>query len=91
MLKVIRPECTGANGLTNYCLLILTSVVWTFHTFESNFGICHKFTYYLKETFELGFDQHFSFKYYVKIALVREISPKLSGVFGATGMNVLTH
>ena len=55
----------------------LTSVVWTFDTFESSFGISHKFKYYTKESFGLGFKQHFSSKYFLKITFVREISPKV--------------
>ena len=30
----------------------------------------------------LELDQHFSYKYFLKIALVREISPNFSGGFG---------
>ena len=46
----------------------MTSVVWTCHTCEHNFGITRKFTKYLMESCVLGFDQHFSFKYFLKIA-----------------------
>ena len=36
--------------LTHSCLEIyLTSVVWTCHTFENNFGVQYKFAKYLKE------------------------------------------
>ena len=33
--------------------------------------------------------QNFSTKYFLKVAFVREISPKLAGGLGATGMNRL--
>ena len=46
----------------------MASVVWTCHTCEHNFGIIRKFTKYLMESCVLGFDQHFSFKYFLKIA-----------------------
>ena len=45
----------------------LSSVVWTFDTFENNFVINHRFTKSLKESCGLDFDQHFSFKYFLKI------------------------
>ena len=37
--------------MTHSCLEIyLTSVVWTRHTFENNFGMKHQFAKYLKES-----------------------------------------
>ena len=49
-------------------------VVWIYDTFENNFEITHKFTKYLKEGCGLGYDQHFSLKYFPKNALVWKIS-----------------
>ena len=51
----------------------LTDVVWTFDTFEYNFEINHRFTKYLKEIYRLGSDEHYSFKYFTKSALVTKI------------------
>ena len=61
---VVNPFMSG-----NYS----TSVVWISHTFENNFGFNHKFTKYLKENCALDCYQHFSSKYFLKIAFVREI------------------
>ena len=33
---------------------LLTDVVWTYNTFENNFGIDHRITKYLKENCGLG-------------------------------------
>ena len=62
-----------ARALTNSCL---TRVVWTLRTFGNNLGINHKFTKYLKESCGADFDQHFIFRYFLKIRIVKEISPK---------------
>ena len=51
-------------------------VVWTFDTFQNNFEINHEFTKVLEESCQLDFDPHLSYRYLVKIAFVREISPK---------------
>ena len=58
--------------------MYLTSVDWTCHTFENNFRMKYKFAKYLKESCRQSFDEQFSLKYFPNIALVREISPKLS-------------
>ena len=42
----------------------------------------HTFTKYLKESCRKSSDGQFSFKYFLHIAFVREISPKLSVGFG---------
>ena len=57
-------------------LVSLTSVVWNYHTFENNFGIKHTVEKYLKESCRLNTDEQLSFKYFLNIAFVREISPK---------------
>ena len=44
-----------------------------------------KFAKYLKESCRLSSDEQFSFKYFLNIAFVREISPKLSGGFSCYG------
>ena len=53
--------------------IVLTDVVWTYDTFEYNFEINHRFTKYLKELYRLGSDEHYSFKYFTKSALVTKI------------------
>ena len=60
----------------SYLELFGTSVVWTVDTFENNLAINHKFIKYLKEKCVFDFDQHFSLKYFLKIAFAKEISPK---------------
>ena len=63
------PELISAR-LTLSCLeIFLTSVVWTFDIFENYIGIYYKFTRHLKESCSKCFDQHFSFKYFIKIAI----------------------
>ena len=54
----------------------MARVVWTMDTFENNIGIHHKFTKYFKDSCWLDFDQYFSFKYFLKIGIVREILSK---------------
>ena len=56
-----------------------TSVVWTCQTFKNNFEIKHKFGKYLMEHCDYSSDEQFSFKYFLNITYVREISPKLPG------------
>ena len=57
---------------------VLSVMCWTFDTFEDNFGSNHKFAKYLNECCVLDFDQDFSFKYFLKIVFVPEISAKKS-------------
>ena len=64
-------------------------VVWTCQTFENNFGMKYKFAKYLKETCRYKSDEQFSYKYFLNIAFIKEIFPKLSGGLAAAGMNVL--
>ena len=54
----------------------MMSVVWTYDTFEINFEINHRWEKYFKESSESFSYEYFSFKYFLKIGLVREISPK---------------
>ena len=69
VLSLLDPDC--CLDLTYPCLEIyLTSVVWTFDTFQNNSDINHKFTKYLKKNCGLDLDQHFSIKYFLKIAFV---------------------
>ena len=58
------------------------SVVWIRQTFENNFRMKHKIAKYLKESCKSSSEEQFSFGYFVNIAYVRKISPKLSGSFG---------
>ena len=51
------------------------------HSFENNFEIKHKFTKYLKESYCLASDEHFSFKYVHENAFISKIFPKSSGLF----------
>ena len=53
--------------------IFLTDVVWTYGTFEYDFEINHRFTKYLKKIYRLGSDEHYSFKYFTKSALVTKI------------------
>ena len=53
-------------SLQDFFKYSLESVVRTFDTFQNNFGINHKFTKYLKESCGFDFNQHFSFKYFLK-------------------------
>ena len=60
------PECSVIcitfSSLTHSCQKIsLTNVVWTFGTFEYNFGINYIFIKYLKENCGLGSDGHYFF------------------------------
>ena len=50
-------------------------------TFQNNLGIKQKFAKYLKESCWLTSLLHFSFNYFAKIAFVRKIFPKSSGLF----------
>ena len=78
-----EPLKQPSFSLTHSCLEIyLTSVVWTYHTFVNNFTIKYELEKYLKESCLLVSDSPFSFKYFLKIAFVREISLKKSGSFG---------
>ena len=61
------------------------NVVWTCHTFENNLKMKHNFAKYLKESCRKRSDELVSFKYFLNIAFVREIPPKLSGGFGYYG------
>ena len=46
------------------------------HSLESNFEIKHKFMKYLKESYCLASDEHFSFKYFHKNAFLSKIFQK---------------
>ena len=52
----------------------MSIVVWTYDSFENNLGINCKVEYYLKESYQLRSDQHFSFKYFLKAAFVKYLS-----------------
>ena len=54
---------------------LLANVVWTYAIFENNFGINLRITKNLKESSEFNFDQHLSFKNFLKIVFVRKILP----------------
>ena len=57
-------------GLTQSCLVAaMTIVVCSYHAFENNFGVNHKFTKYLKESFGVNSDHHFSSKIFSKNTL----------------------
>ena len=70
--------------LTHSCLEInLTGAVWTCQSFENNFGINHIFFKNIwRRVVNWFLMNNSSFNIYLKIAFVREISPKLSGSFG---------
>ena len=77
--KIFAFLCFGQSSLSigrvnpfmPECLL--DKVVLTFDTFEINIGINHKFTKYLKKSCGLDFDLYFSFKYFLKMAFVRDL------------------
>ena len=65
------------SGLTLSCPEIsVTSVVWTYDTYENNLGNDYKLKKYLKRSCWLVSDKDFSFKYFLKTVFVREISTK---------------
>ena len=59
----------------------LESIVCYSYTFENNLGIKPKFTKYLKESYCLASDEHFSFKYFHENTFISKIFPKSSGLF----------
>ena len=61
---------------------LLDQCCWIWQTFETKFGMKHKFSKYLNESCRKNSDEYSSFKHFLYIAFVREISPKLSGGFG---------
>ena len=79
------------KALTHSCLEIsLTSVVWTFVAFQKNFGINHEFTKYLKKSFGLDIEQHFSINSFLNNCFFREKITRIDGVVlvtaGMTGL-----
>ena len=78
--------------LTRSCLeTSLIFVIWTCKTFEKTLISSMVWGKYLKGSCLLLSDLHSSFKYFLKVCFVREISPKESGSFGRyTCINVLT-
>ena len=54
----------------------MRSVVWNFDTYENYSEIKNKFAKYLKGSCRLSFGTHLSFKYFLNIVFVREISLK---------------
>ena len=49
-LRHLSWRLASMNGLTHPWLdVYLTSVVWTYQTFENNFGMKHKFAKYFKK------------------------------------------
>ena len=45
----------------------LTRVIWTLDTFENKFAITNRFIKYLEDVCEFDFNQHFFFKYFLKV------------------------
>ena len=72
-MEIVCFEILGKNIYLTSLEIFLTDVVWTYDTFEYNFEINHRFTKYLKEIYRLGSDEHYSFKYFTKSALVTKI------------------
>ena len=60
----------------------MKSVVWIIEAYKNKFGINQKFAKYLKESCVLDLDQHFSIKYFLKIAIIKEMLLKQLGGFG---------
>ena len=48
--------------------------------FENNFGMNCEFAMYLMESCRLSSDEEFSFRYFLNISFVREISPNYQAV-----------
>ena len=48
----------------------MTSVVWTYDTFENNLEINHRLEKYFNESSSLDSDEHFSFKFFLKFDFV---------------------
>ena len=65
----------------------------TCHTFKNNLGMKHTFSNQLEESTRISFDERLPFRYFLIIALVREIdsdiTKKSQAVLAATGINVL--
>ena len=84
----LPKRSSGMKVLTHsYLEIYLTNVIWTCHSSYIYFGINNKFAKYLKESYRKRSDEQSSFKYFLNIAFVKEISSKLCGV---TGMSRLT-
>ena len=62
----------------------MPSAIWTYQydTLENNLGVNHKSTTYLKVIYYIPSDQHFSLKYFLKIAFVRDAVSKYEGSQG---------
>ena len=54
--------------------LVITNLVCTYFTLESNFNIIHRFSKYLKGSYEMHSKVYFPLKYIFKIANVAEIT-----------------
>ena len=79
----------GLNGIsTHSCLEIyLTSVVWTCHTFENNFGMKHKFAkYYLEENCRCPMNTY-PWNIFHMVLLLEIFHENCQAVFTASGMN----
>ena len=62
-------------------LMLDFSVVCFENTFENNLEIKNNFMKYLKKSCEFRSNQHFSFEYFPKDAVIKKLPPKLSGCF----------
>ena len=91
-----RLECVKKPAREHHTMLTHSWLVFcwkificTYDVFENNYKIKYKLVKYLKESFKLIYYERFPFNYFPKDSFIREISPKLSGLFLATkGMNV---
>ena len=61
---------------------LLDNIVCTYDAFENNLRVNKKLGKYFEESCWKFIDQHFFFRYLLKVAFVREISPNESSGFG---------
>ena len=79
MIKIVRPllAAMSINGLTqSYLWISLTSVVWTYGTFENALELSIYGKRYLKGSCWSFSDQHFSFKKILKNVLLERYHQK---------------
>ena len=99
--KLSDDECTidmnrlsgcvhGSCTYSHSCLEIyLTSVVWTYHTFENNFRMEHEITKCLRESCRWSSDEQFSSKIFWILLLLERYRQNCQTVLAVTGMNGL--
>ena len=64
-----------------------SDLVWTCDTLNDNYKVRNKFAKYLMESYRLSSEEHLSFKYFLKIAFVRESLQNCLAVLAAKSMD----